>query len=109
MSALDRGPHTVTVYVEEESTDSYGNIILVPSATGVTVRGWAQPSTSYETAQLGQDAVTTVYRFLSRTFPGGPFATVTFDGRSWEVLGEPRFRDYGTGRHYTTYLKARTV
>lgn len=107
MSLLDYGPDVVTVFVEAEVVDDYGNRVKVPSATGVTVRGRWQPSTSEESADLGQQAHP-VYRFVSRTFPGGPFARVEFDAESWDVIGVPReHRGSYRTQHVTTYLKQR--
>jgi len=41
------GPHTVTIFVEEEAEDFEGNIVKRPSATGVVVSGaWMQPLAS---------------------------------------------------------------
>jgi hypothetical protein len=39
VSLLDNGPHTVTVYLEEEYEDSRGNLLRRPSAVGVTAAG----------------------------------------------------------------------
>jgi hypothetical protein len=46
--ALTRnGPHTVKIFIEEETTDHRGNIVKQPSATGVIVTGcWMQPLAS---------------------------------------------------------------
>jgi hypothetical protein len=39
VSIFTNGPHTVTVYLEEEVTDSRGNRVRRPSDTGVVVAG----------------------------------------------------------------------
>ncbi len=39
MSMLDLGPHTVTVFPEEEITDSRGNKTRAPALVGVVVTG----------------------------------------------------------------------
>lgn len=108
MSLLDNGPDVVTVYTDTVvDTDEYGNRIVGPSETGVTVRGRWQPSTAEESAELGQQA-STVYRFLSRDFPAGPWARVEFDGAEWDVIAQPkRHRGSTTTRHFTTFLKER--
>jgi hypothetical protein len=109
MSLLDTGPDVVTVYPEVKTTDSYGNTVWKPSPTGTPVAGRVQPSTSTESAELGQTVGETV-RFLSRDFPAGPFARVEWDDRSWDVLGAPReHRGSPRTAHYTTYLRARSV
>lgn len=107
MSLLDGGPQTLEVYVEVESEDAYGNTVMVPSDTPIEVSGRLQPSSAEESAALGQQT-TTVYRFLSRTFPGGPFARVEFGGKSWDVLGDPKHhRGSELTEHFTTWLKER--
>lgn len=107
MSLLDLGPDVVTVYAETEITDDYGNRVLVPSDSGVDVRGRCQPSTAEESAVLGQQTSTT-YRFLCRDFPAGPYARVVFDGSDWDVVGEPKkHRGSALTRHSTVWLKER--
>lgn len=39
VSIYRNGPHTVTVYLEEEAEDSRGNFVRRPSTTGVVVTG----------------------------------------------------------------------
>lgn len=104
MSLLTSGPDRLDVFVEIESTDAYGNVVMVPSPTPVTVRGHMQPSTASESEELGQ-VVGTTYRFISKAFPGGAFSRAEWDGRVWDVLGDPR--KHRKGHHVTTYLKAR--
>ena len=108
MSLLDSDTtHVAEVYVEVETTDDLGNVVLVPAEEPVEVKGRLQPSTTEEAAQLGQ-VVETLYRFTSRTFPGGPFARVKVDGRDWDVLGTPkRYSGSAATAHVTTMLKER--
>lgn len=108
MSLLDNGPDTITVYPEVESTDArYGNRILGPDDEGVTIRGRWQPGAAEESATQGQET-TTLYRFLCREFPAGPYAKVTFDGSDWDVVGEPKqHRGSAATRHVTVLLKER--
>jgi hypothetical protein len=104
---LDNGPDTVVVHVEVETTDDYGNRIMAPEVSTTTVRGRWQPSSAEESADLGQQT-NTVYRFLCRDFPGGPYASVEYDGIQWDVIAEPRrHRGSSTTRHVTVYLKER--
>lgn len=107
MSLLDGGTITATVYVEVEDTDEYGNTVLVPDDTGIDVVGRLQPSTSDDEAERGQ-VVDTRYRFISRTFPGGPYARVEVGGVEWDVVGTPK-RHTGSAliSHVTTMLKER--
>lgn len=108
MSLLDSGPDEVTVYPDTKITeDDYGNRIVGPESSGVKVRGRWQPSTAEESADLGQQT-STVYRFISRDFPAGPYARVEYDGDEWDVIAEPkRHRGSSTTRHVTTFLKER--
>lgn len=107
MSLLDNGPDEILVYPEVESTDAYGNPVRVPAETPVPVRGRLQPSTVDEASALGQVA-NTAYRFIARSFPGGPWARVEYAGREMDVVGEPRvYRQPGRTRHMTTYLASR--
>lgn len=39
MSIFTNGPHTVTVYLQENTLDSYGNAIRRPSETSIVVKG----------------------------------------------------------------------
>lgn len=107
MSLLDGGPDEVQVYVEVDSVDDDNNPVKIPSDTPIPVRGQLQPSTAEESAALGQE-FTTLYRFMSRTFPGGTFARVTARGRDWDVVGEPKRRGSSPAtRHVTVWLSAR--
>lgn len=108
MSLLDGGPDEVTVYPDTVTDDDdYGNEIVGPALSGVTVRGRWQPSTAAESADLGQQT-STIYRFISRDFPAGPYARVEYNGAEWDVLAEPkRHRGSTTTRHVTTFLKER--
>lgn len=89
MSLLDGGPHEVTVWPEVETTDDDGNRVRAPSPTPFFVRTLVQPLGFTESAALGQD-VTSTYYFNTRVFPGGAFARVSWAGRDWDVVGEPR-------------------
>jgi len=107
MSLLDTGPHTVTIFVEEESTDFRGNVVMRPSTTGVVVTGcWMQPvaSTRGAFAALkvtdGQN-VSVAYKLIckgSKT-PVGWWSRVEWTDnlgnlRKFAVLGGPQARDF---------------
>jgi len=106
---IDEPPHTITVYPEVDSTDSDGNPVRVPATTGVPVRVWMQPASAAESAAAGQ-AVTTTYKAFGRSFPAGPFARVEWDGRSWDVVGDPmRWDGIPDVAHVEVMLTARTA
>ena len=107
MSLLDRGTDLVKVYPEVAGTDADGNPARVAGAAARTVRGRVQPVDAAESAAEGQ-AVVTTYRLICRSFPAGAFARVVWDGRDWDVVGEPQ-RSRGSLRtaHVTVLLQAR--
>lgn len=107
MSLLD-GPDTVTVYPDEWTTDGDGNRIRRPSATGQPVRGRWQYDTAREDNSAGQDVSTTAH-FLSRGWPTGFAGRVTYDGRDWDVDGDPTIHGQGSPavQHVRVELRAR--
>ena len=102
MSLLDNGPHTVKVFLEETVTDSYGNEIKRPSATGVIVRGcWVQPTSAARGSVSAVDVsagqrVTATWRLIARNPPVGWWSRVEWPawGKRFIVLGGPLHRDY---------------
>ncbi|MFE3461368.1 hypothetical protein ACFXKD_27810 [Nocardiopsis aegyptia] len=107
MSLLDGGPDEVLIYPEVESTDADGNPIRVPALVPVAVRGRVQPVTSEDVIAAGQQT-TTRYRFITRDAPLGAWALVTWDGRDWDLEGEPLWsRGSKRTRHVTAILRAR--
>lgn len=110
MSLLRSGRHVVTVFPQTVVEDEWGNEVRVPDMDNpIDVRGSLQPSTSEELTALGQVG-RTVMRFISLTWPGGPWSLVRYGGRDWDVVGEPRVFDQ-TSRvaHCTVYLTARSA
>lgn len=108
MSLLDDPIDTVLLYREVATTDADGNPMRGASTSAVRVRGRVQPLNATENAALGQE-VDTVYRFICRSLPkGGAFAQAQWQGRRWDVMGEPMRRNGSpTTAHVTVYLKAR--
>lgn len=110
MSLLDHGPHTVTVYLEEEVVDSRGNTIRRPSATAVTVSGcWMQPVSSERVDQLsvtqGQ-RVDASWRLIARDAPVGWWSRVDWAGKRFSVAGGPLVREFSDWtRHVTVTLR----
>ncbi len=88
MSLLDRAPHTLTVTPKILETDRYGGTKTVDGEP-VEVRGSVQPVSSEESGALGVQ-VDTTYRFIGRTWPGGPHSTALWDGRTFDQQGEAR-------------------
>lgn len=106
MSLLD-GPEQVTVRPEVEDTDADGNPIRRPGTTTVTLSCRVQPIAADEPAVAGQ-AIATVYRVIAKTWPPGATSTVTWQGRTWDVLGEPlRHGGSPAVQHVTILIRAR--
>lgn len=107
MSILDDGPDELLVWHQVESLDADGNPVLAPGRSPVRVRGLMQPVESAQDLTAGQELLTT-YRFSSRTFPAGPASRVRWDGRDWDVMGEPLRRGSSEATaHITVLLRAR--
>lgn len=105
--SLLTGNLSVTVQVEAETTDEYGNVVRSPAGEPVTVPCRVQPVAADETDALGQQ-VRTVYRLIAREWPAGAFARVTWDGVEWDVVGEPRRSRGGPAtQHVTVLIRAR--
>jgi hypothetical protein len=96
---LDRGPHTVTIYLVETGTDTYGGEILRPSDTGVVISGCLltpmgadRDATSYVSAQAGLREDRT-WRFRARQAPLEPWGRVEWDDagvvRRFTVISGP--------------------
>ena len=118
MSLLDKGPHTVRVYLEEVSTDWRGNVIRRPKADSpVTVTGcWMQPIASTRGAfaalkvNEGQD-VSVAFKLIARRAPVGWWSRVEWDDpitgttRRFAVLGGPLERAHTAAtRHISVTL-----
>lgn len=107
MSLLDTGNETITVYPQERITDDRGNVLWRPSTTPVRVRCRVQPVTTDEPAVAGQ-ATETTYRVIARDAPLGPWARVEWDGRTWDVVGEPqRYSGSPATRHVDALIRMR--
>jgi hypothetical protein len=89
VSALDAPPHVVQVWLEVDGTDAEGNPARVPASSPVNVRCSVHYLTTQESAEVGQ-TTTTRARIYARRFPAGAYARVQWDGRTWDVDGEPR-------------------
>ncbi len=104
VTLLDDGPDTVTVYPAGLPQPD-GN--RGPEGAPVTVRCRVQPSTSEEAAALGY-LDNTLYRVLARALPAGPWSRVTWSGRDWTVVGEPKHHNGSPRtRHDTALIRRR--
>ena len=108
MSLLDHGPHAIVVYPSVWAADADGNFAWRPGHTPVLVWARVQPVGSTELVVNGQQ-VATVARVIARHAPAGPWDRIDYDGRTWDVLGEPEQRgDSPATRHTTALIHARS-
>lgn len=88
MSLLDNPTDVILLYPETQTTDGDGNPVRLPGSRPVRVEGRVQALNPRQFAAADEQQVT-IRRFLCRKFPAGRWAKVTWDGRSWDVWGEP--------------------
>ncbi|MGZ3140803.1 hypothetical protein ACVDFE_02120 [Lentzea chajnantorensis] len=103
MSLLDQHNAAVVVYPQVLGTDPYGNPQWTPSPDGVPVLAMVWPVSAQELAGTGQQAGE-VYRMRPKRgvpCPAGPWAQVEWDGRRWDVEGEPTRYARGRGTRRT--------
>ncbi len=106
MSLLD-GSDAIVVYPSVWEPDADGNYAWRPGHTPILVWARVQPVSSTELVVNGQQ-VATLARVLARHAPTGPWDRIDYDGRTWDVLGEPETRgDSPATRHVTVLMKAR--
>lgn len=108
-SLLDYGPHTVKVYPEIETTDSYGNVVKRPSDTPVVITGCLMmPLASTRGAFAAIDVkagqrVDAAWRFMARQAPLGWWSRLEFGGKIMTLLGGPLVHTASDG---TTHISA---
>lgn len=113
MALIDTGPHTVTVYLEEETTDERGNLVRRPKAGGpVTVTGCLMaPVASTRGAFPARDIkegqrATVAYKLIARNAPVGWWSRVVWKGRTFTPLSGPLVREYSPSvRHISVTLQ----
>lgn len=103
LSILDESNAVVLVYPQVLVRDPYGNPQWKPSETGIEVEAMMRPLSADERAVNGQQAGE-AYQMRPRRgvpCPAGPWAQVEFDGRLWEVDGQPTEMRRGKGTRRT--------
>lgn len=88
MSLLD-GNEQVTIYPSVTVEDDLGNKLESAEGDPIELVAAVQPQTVIEDATAGQVAGE-VRNLICRSFPAGPWARVHWDGRDWDVIGEPK-------------------
>jgi hypothetical protein len=106
VSILDQANAAVVVYPQVLGRDPDGNPQWTPSTVGVEVPAMVWPLSADERAVNGQQAGES-YRMRPKrgaACPAGPWAQVEWDGRRWDVEGEPVTyrRGRATGRTVVT-------
>lgn len=93
---LDYGPHTVKIWIEEETTDSRGNAVRQPrpdspvTVTGCLMLPMASTRGAFPAIDVRQgQRVDAAWRFMAREAPLGWWARLEFEGKVMTVLGGP--------------------
>jgi hypothetical protein len=110
VSLLD-GAETVSIYVEEAFTDSYGDTQIRPSSTPTVVTGCVmQPMStlrlfpSLDPTQ--QQRVYSTWRFMARDAPLGVWSRVVWGDKTLTVRSGPEYRPYsGATAHVSALLQ----
>jgi len=100
VSLLDTANETVTVFLEEVTTDDDGNRITRPAAEGIETRARIQPiGTPTETQEGGFNTTSRYGLRFPRSFPHvlGSQSQIEWNGRRWSVIGNP-IRHNGSAR-----------
>lgn len=98
MGVLSNPPHEITVVPMVKSQDDYGTTVI--PGDPVTVYGSLQPIDAKEASERGVRADTT-YRFICRSWPGGPYSEFTVVKGPQGTIGE-KFDVEGDARGYST-------
>lgn len=96
-------PDTVTVVTPATGADRRGDAILSygSDATRVAVRGWMQQQGQSETTG-DRDLRVSSWRLFSDSTPGlDALARIEWDGRTFEVVGQPNHLASPRGYHHT--------
>jgi head-tail adaptor len=110
VSLLDAGREEVTVFPQVSTVDPSGNTVFKPAVTGVVVLASVQPISSTEPSVAGQETVATYRVRVNRrqAVPLGPWSKVLWDGRSWDLDGEPaRYTGSAATEHVSFRIKSR--
>lgn len=112
MSRLDTSNNDITVYLEETWTDSDGNTMVRPSATGIPARVMIQPlpqsGTSARRAEQDNEGFETerMYRMrFTRSFPYtlGAQSRIEWNGQYWSIMGDALTYNSGPRTRHTDY------
>jgi hypothetical protein len=117
MSLLDRANEDVVVYLEEEWTDTDGNLMTRPSSTGIpakaTIQLAAQSGTSARREEQDNEGFETeaTYRLrFARSFPYvlGAQSRISWKGQYWAVIGDAHYYNGSPRTRHFDYTIRRT-
>lgn len=93
-------PHRIQPVASTVETDDYGNTVRVPGTPGAEVEAFVQPQETSEDTTEGQVRETRCKVFVNPTVAVDAWSHIVWDGRRWELLGDPRRHDAPGGRHH---------
>lgn len=100
-------PHRVQPVTSVDQLDDYGNRVRVPGTPGAPVPAYVQPLEPSEDITDGQVRETR-YRVFVRPEAAGldAWSHVVWEGREYELVGDPRRHDSPAGlHHYVLYVR----
>jgi hypothetical protein len=104
MSILEAPPHTITLFVEETTPDSYGNPVRQPSSTSIEVQCLVTPISS-QLRQRPDERPPRRYKVIVREAPITLFSRVIWNNQSCSVESVIRRDDSPTTRHIEAVIR----
>ncbi len=105
-------PHTVTITTPDSSgTDRYNQPVItfdVPPATTRTVKAFIQPASQLEEFN-DRDASITDWFMITNDTALDHLEQVTWDGKVFEIIGDPAVYSTPRGEHHRTARLQRVV
>lgn len=96
-------PHRIRPVASVEHVDDYGNRRRVPGEPGDELPAYVQPSRVTEDGTDGQTRETRHKVFLGPEPHGlDAWSHLEWEGRRYELVGDPRRHDSPAGRHHVT-------
>lgn len=93
----------------DEATDTV-EVFLLGTPDPVEVKCRVQPTSAAASSTADGQAAVLQYRAISRTWPAGVTERVVWDGRDWDVDGEPlRHHGSDTTRHVTVLMRPQDI
>lgn len=94
-------PHRVRPVTAVDQLDDYGNPVRVPGPPGAEVPAYVQPVDTSEDVTDGQVRVTRLKVFVGPDVADlDAWSHLLWDGREWELVGDPARHDTPAGEHH---------